>query len=210
MIGIRQLETTLRQYRRPYLTDAELTVLLDGSRDSRYGKVKRMIAQGSLLHIRRGLYCLTEKMGYRAKPHPYELAQYIYGPSYISLESAFSFYGLIPENVYTITSVTRNRPKTFHTPLGDFQFFHLPSASLYAGVELIREGDRTFLMAKPWKAICDYVYCYKKDWNSLEPFITSLRFDLTNLPKLQQEERELLNDYYQSVRINRFLKNIVC
>src|SRR5579863_1173434 len=98
------LERTLQGYPRPYLTDAELEALLEGTPDSRYGKVKRLLAQGKLLHIRRGLYCLTDMLGYLIKPHPFELAQYIYGPSYISFESALSFYQLIPETVYTVTS----------------------------------------------------------------------------------------------------------
>ena len=82
---VRLLENKLRNYYRPYITDAELEMLLDGTSDSRYGRVKRLLAQGKLLHIRRGLYCLTEMMGYLTKPHPFELAQHIYAPSYISL-----------------------------------------------------------------------------------------------------------------------------
>ena len=82
-------DKNLHRLERPYLTDIELETLLDGSADSRYGKVKRLIQQGKMLHIRRGLYCLTEIRG-SVKPHPFELAQYIYAPSYISLESALS------------------------------------------------------------------------------------------------------------------------
>lgn len=81
MLNLSMIENELRRYPHPYLTDDELSILLGGTSDSRYGKVKWFIAQGKLLHIRRGLYCLTDKAGYIGKPHPFELAQYIYGPS---------------------------------------------------------------------------------------------------------------------------------
>jgi hypothetical protein len=158
------LEEILRQRPTPYLTDGELEHLLDSTQNSRFSKVKRLIAQGKLLHIKRGLYCITEKVGYPTKPHPFCLAQYIYGPSYISLESALSYHQLIPEAVYTTTSVCTKRSKEFHTPLGVFSFNHLPGINFFTEVELIKEDDYQFFMAKPWKAICDYVFCYKKDW----------------------------------------------
>src|SRR5437870_269064 len=110
---LKLLERTLQDYPRPYLTEGELEALLDGTPDSRYGKVKCLLAQGKLLHIRRGLYCLTDLVGYLTKPHPFELAQHVYGPSYISLESALSFHQLIPETVYTVTSTTSKRSKEF-------------------------------------------------------------------------------------------------
>jgi predicted transcriptional regulator of viral defense system len=203
----RSLESTLRRFPRPYLTDVELDILLGGTPDSRYGKVKRLLAQGKLLHIRRGLYCLTDKLDYPIKPHHYELAQYIYGPSYISLESALSYHGLIPERVYTTTSVTGKRTKEFNTPLGTFSYLHLPSENLYTEVMLIKENNYQFLIAKPWKAICDYVYCYKKNWKGIEPLIDSLRIELDQLPILLNTEIELLNDYYHNHRVHHFLKN---
>jgi len=156
----------------------------------------------------RGLYCLTDKTNYLKKPNPYELAQYIYGPSYISLETALSFHQLIPETVYTITSVTGKRAKEFKTPLGVFSYLHLPIENFYTEVELIKENGYQFFMAKPWKAICDYVFCYQKDWTSFEPLLESLRINYENLPWLHNEETELLNEYYHTSRISNFLKNI--
>jgi predicted transcriptional regulator of viral defense system len=203
------MENNLRKLQRPYLSDTELATLLDGTADSRYSKVKRLLAQGKLLHIRRGLYCLTEAIGYLGQQHPYELAQHIYGPSYISLESALSFHQLIPERVYTITCVSTKRAKEFQTPLGVFNYLRLPAVDFYTEVELINENKHPFLIAKPWKAICDYIYCYKKDWISLKPLIHSLRIEPDNLPELRSEEMQLLNDYYRHNRISRFLKSLI-
>ena len=204
-----QLEDLLGHYPRPYLTDIELEALLGGTPDSRYGKVKRLLAKEKLLHLRRGLYGLTDKIGHTTKPHPYELAQYMYGPSYISLESALSYHRLIPETVYTITSVTTKRSKKFQTPIGAFEYIHLPSTGFYTDVALIQEGSYRFFMANPWKAICDYIFCYKKDWKNIEPLSESLRIDLEALAPLNQAECQSLAEYYQSNRIHLFLKGIL-
>jgi hypothetical protein len=208
MTGSKLLESKLRNYPRPYLTDAELDSLFDGTPDSRYGKVKRLLAQGKLLHVRRGLYCLTEMVGFKVKPHPYELAQYVYGPSYISLESALSFHGLIPERVYTVTCATGKRSKEFHSPLGVFSYIHLPLENLFTRVELVNENGHQFFVAMPWKAICDYVFCYKKNWKGLEPLLDDMRIELDSLPMLRNEEIRLLAEYYQSARVSRFLKGV--
>src|SRR5690554_73906 len=118
----RLLERGLRSHQQPVITEVEIERLIDGTSNSRYSKVKRLLAQGKLLHIRRGLYGITENP---IKPHPYALAQIIYGPSYISFESALSFHKLIPETTYTITSATSKRSKEFSTPLGIFSYQHL-------------------------------------------------------------------------------------
>ncbi len=199
-------EKKLYTYPRHFITDFELAALLGGTPDSRYGKVKRLVGDGVLLRIRRGLYILTKKMGIPTQPHPYELAQHIYGPSYISLESALSFHQLIPERVYTITSATSKRSKEFHTPLGLFDFQHLPKENLYLGVELIKENDYQFFMAKPWKALCDYVFCQKNKW-SFENLCASLRILPEELPIIKNEEIQLLKEYYQHQRVSRFLKS---
>ena len=91
----------------PYdtITDTELSGLLEGSEASRHNQLKRVLAKGELLHIRRGVYQLAKR--YQRKPlNPFELAQKIYGPSYISFESALSYHGLIPEAVYSISSAS--------------------------------------------------------------------------------------------------------
>ena len=200
-------DKNLRRLERPYLTDIDLDMLLDGSPDSRYGRVKRLIQQGKMLHIRRGLYYLTEIQG-AVKPHPFELAQYIYAPSYISLESALAYHQLIPEAVYVITSACARRSKKFNTPIGVFSYLHLPAENFYTEVELITENNYRFMVAKPWKAICDYIYCYKKNWDNLLPLMKSLRINRDDLPALQEKEIEILENYYHHSRITRFLKNI--
>jgi len=204
-----KIDRQLRHIPHYCFTDNDLEIVLKSeSADSRYSKLKRLIAKGDLLHLRRGLYCVGDKLGHPIKAHPFELAQYIYGPSYISLESALSFHKLIPEAVYTVTSACSKRTKEFDTPLGRFSYLHLPVENLYVEVELIKEGGYSFFMAKPWKAICDFVYCYKKNWSDLKPLSESMRINVEDLPVLKDNEVEKLEEYYHHSRISRFLKGI--
>lgn len=198
------IEKLLRQHPQPYLTDLELATYLKGTPDSRYSKVKRLLSRGVLLRIRRGLYYIADK----DKLHPFAIAQRIYGPSYISLESALSYHQLIPEATYTHTSVTSNRSKQFETPLGVFSYQHLPIKNLFIGVELIKKNEDQFFIAKPWKAILDYAYCNKKDWKSLDSMLDDLRINVEDLPVLSKQDIELYDEYYHQARISRFLKAV--
>src|SRR4029078_3603029 len=127
----RKIENLFNKFPKPYIRDVDIDLLFNGTPNSRYSKVKRMIAYGKLIHIKRGLYCLADKMDYL---NLFELAQYIYGPSFISLESALQFHNLIPETVYTTTSVIGKRAKEFETPLGLFSYLTVPRENLYTEV----------------------------------------------------------------------------
>jgi hypothetical protein len=124
------------------------------------GKISRMIRSGELLQLRRGLYATQRDI------NPYCLAASIYGPSYISFETALSFYGLIPEAVYEITSATLKRPKEFENIFGRYRYHKIPKTVYSIGIERIIEGGIPFLMASPTKALCDRI--------ALEPGIRSI------------------------------------
>lgn len=187
-------------------SDTELIPLFPGSPDRRYGLIKRAIADQELIHLRRGLYLLSEK----TRRHPlnlFSLAQKIYGPSYISMESALSYHGWIPESVPTIISVSSKRSRNFDTPVGRFEFRHVSSDPLLAGVRNINEGG-TFFLATPWKAIADTVFTYKKNWEGLHPLIHSLRIEEEFLKEVSSQELQEIEAAYQNKRVSIFLKNI--
>lgn len=191
------------------ISETEITAGFGATKDSQHSRFKRWVKQGKLLRIRRGLYYVVDEIAYRDnKPNPLEIAQYIYGPSYISFELALSYHHLIPEAVYTITSACIKRTKEFHTPIGVFSYMCLPNDNFYLDVELIEQNNARFFIAKPWKAICDYVYFYKKDWEDRAPLYQSLRIEPEDLPPLDQTAKERLIDYYQQKRIQRFLKGV--
>jgi len=200
--------TNLRSLQSPYLSQTELKYALDGTEDSRFSKVKRAVADRLLIRVRRGLYCLSEDLRLE-KPHPYVLADRIYGPSFISLESALSYHGLIPEGVKVVSSVSGRRKNYFSTPLGDYSYSKVPTKNLMCSVQRVVEGNAVFLMASPWRAITDYVYCYKKNWSTIEPLIESLRIEPEAIPKLTQGEADQLMEYYHHQRVRQFLSTVI-
>lgn len=182
----------------------ELAIWQPGSDDSRYGQIKRALASGDIEGIRRGLYILGPK--YRRKPaHLFSLAQHIYGPSYISCESALSFWGLIPERVYTTTSMTSKRSAQFQTPLGVFSFQSVSHCPLFLGVHRMTEGNDVFFMASPTKALLDYVWARKiQVKNPVMWLCESMRIEDTS--SLSAEELETYASYYKGKRLPTFIQ----
>jgi len=201
-------ERKLRQQPRAFCTDAELQYLLPSSTDARKAVIKRAVAQGLLIRIKRGLYCIAEEIGLK-KINSFELAQFIYGLSCISLESALSYYGLIPEAVYTTTSVTIKRSKKFSTPIGEYDYCKVPSENFLIAVNRVEFEGIVFFIASPWRVLTDYVYCYKKDWDSLLDLENDLRLSVEDLPKVSSLLAENLKDYYRNKRVDAFIDTIM-
>lgn len=104
------------------------------------------------MKLRNGLYALRTHL-----PSEYVIANKLYTPSYISLETALSYYGVIPETVYAITSVTTKITREFETPWLVFAY-HKIKKSAYTGYAQIKEQSKVVLMAEPEKALVDYLY----------------------------------------------------
>ncbi|NJM25912.1 MAG: hypothetical protein HC859_10950 [Bacteroidia bacterium] len=85
------------------------------------------------------------------------IANRVYSPSYVSMEWALSYYGLIPEGVYTVTGVSSRKTNVFHTPLGTFSYKHL-KRELFFGYRLIKVREQTYKIAEPEKLILDFLY----------------------------------------------------
>jgi len=119
-------------------------------------KVTALLRRGDIIRVKKGLYVFGE--GLRRRPYSRELlANLMYGPSFVSLDSALSFHGLIPERVEALTSVTTKRPKSFHTPIGSFIYRHSPLGSFHLGMDRVEEGDVAFLIATAERALADKV-----------------------------------------------------
>ncbi|MCK4540700.1 MAG: type IV toxin-antitoxin system AbiEi family antitoxin domain-containing protein [Spirochaetales bacterium] len=189
-------------------TIQDIAAAIPGSDNKLHSLIKRAIAKEEIIRIRRGLYCLPKKY---LKKHInlYAVAENIYGPSYISLESALSWHGWIPEAVYTITSISFNKSKFFKTPLGNFSYNHVPQNIFYESVERhIDENGYIFFMATPLKALVDYIYINKLDWENIEPLLESLRIEKEEFNNLQCDDFDLLAANYNNKRVYRFINGI--
>lgn len=176
-------------------------------------KISDLMAKGVIVRVKKGLYVFGDD--YRNKPYSKEiLANLIYGPSCVSLEYALHQYGLIPERVEAVTSVTTKRPKEFRTPVGLFKYRNIPEAGFHVGLQRIEFSDgRAYLIASPEKALADkfrsdrglYIRTRKGCLDYLE---NSLRIEPGDLAALNAELLDKIATAYESKRI-RLLVDLV-
>ena len=137
----------------------ESSVLLNVMSNYRFprNKVSALEKRGLIIRLKKGLYVVSEKIS--RTPVSRELtANHLYGLSYLSLETALSFYGMIPERVIAIRSMTTKRAKTFETPFGNFDYTTVSTNYFNIGIrQEIVENQYAFLIATPTKAVCDMI-----------------------------------------------------
>ena len=170
-------------------------------------KISRMVRTGSVIPITKGLYETDKTIP------GYLLANIIYGPSYLSFDFALSYYGLIPEAVYTFTSATfeKKKEKIYNNHFGTFTYRDVPSSAYPYGIHLISEGQYSFAIATPEKALCDKLYIESTVRNKkelIELLFTDLRIDGTEFQQLDKEALCSLADLYKATNL-KLLKKLL-
>ncbi len=117
-------------------------------------KIGSLLKSGKLIRVKKGIYVRADG-GYSLPT----LANMIYGPSYVSQDYALSLYGLIPERVEAVTSMTIQRSKEFRTPVGTFVYSPLPARLYHFGVQHVElTPTQTYLVASREKALVDTLW----------------------------------------------------
>jgi len=149
-----QLEKKLSSLGGVPLTHGALVSMLKEYR-SPNDKIVRLIDEGWLVPIKKGLYAVSPERTTIPISTPL-LANLLYGPSYVSMDYALYHYGIIPERVVEVTSMTTRRGKVYDIPIGRFSYTHSPLDFYPVGIDRVENTDKTgFLMASPAKALCD-------------------------------------------------------
>lgn len=164
-------------------------------------QLSRWVRAGKLIQLTKGLYTLAGPYR-KLTPHPFVLANAMKRASYVSLQSALGYFGMIPEHVPTVTSVTTQRPARVGTPLGRFLFRHIKRSWFggYTQVDL-GSGQKAFV-ATPEKALLDLVYLTPGADNC--EFLTELR--LQNLADLDCDAVVRLARTSKSPKLQRAVK----
>jgi len=168
----------------------------------------RLVREGSLVRIRRGLYTFGELLRKHRVSREY-LANLIYGPSYVSLDYALSFYSMIPEKVFTVTSVSVGRSREFSTPFGHYSYRMLRSDRYSTGISMESSDSISFLIASPEKALIDKVWSDRRATRStsrrwLEYLEDDLRLDMDKLSDFSPGMLRGITDAYSSEKISSF------
>ena len=143
------------------------------------------------IKLRNGLYCLSSNT-----PSSFTIANKLYQPSYISLENALSFYGVLPETVYEITSVSTRTTRRFKALEKEFSYTKL-KRTLFTGYTFHKNNQGAFLIAEPEKALLDYLYFIalgKKELNN--------RLNISKLSKTKIKQWQKL---FNNTKINQLI-----
>ena len=187
-----------------YQTLTEALKDLSSPRD----KITRLLREGVVVRVKKGLYVFGDK--YRRNPYSKELlANLVYGPSYVSLDYALAYHGLIPERVEALTSVTPSRSRRFSTPVGLFIYRQIPARAYEVGMVRVEgEHGQAFLIASPEKALADKIVSVRgapvANISVMGRFLEEdLRIDAGALRSLSAEKINEFAGRYRSLRLRR-------
>ena len=165
-------------------------------------KLSRMVQKEECFKIVKGLYETNRNVS------AHLLAGSIYGPSYISFAYALSYYGLIPEQVYTVTCACfdKKKKKKYETIFGTFTYRDVPNEAFPLEIELKNEGEYWYRIATPEKALCDQLYTMSPVRNNQELYALlteNLRIEEEELRKLNRATIEVLSEKYHSSNVKK-------
>lgn len=150
------IQTALRTLSNQPLTHQLLTGLLKDYRRPN-DKILSLKSAGMIEPVKKGLYIAGKSLG-AERPENALLANHILGPSYLSMESALAHYGLIPEKVFAVTSMTTKASRKFQTSIGRYTYTNLPLPYYAFGLATVSlSKDQQAIMAIPEKALCDKI-----------------------------------------------------
>lgn len=153
-------------------------------------QLSRWTEAGRICQLRRGLYMLAPPHQ-KVRPHPFVIANALVRGSYVSLQAALAYYGMIPEYTPMVTSVTAGRPGRWETPLGVYDFRHVKMGWLRGYLRLEVSDGQWAWVATPEKALLDLVYL--QAGGDAPAYLESLRLqalerlDLGRLARLAEE-----------------------
>lgn len=179
-------ERFIKEYADVPVIDSRTFSMYESSDDLRR-QVTRWVKRGKLIPLKRGLYIFNDQYR-KKKADPLFIANLLVHPSYVSLTYALWHYGLIPEQVSVITSVTTKKTRTFDNETGTHEYRSIKKAA-FKGYKRLRKGDHNIFIAAPEKALVDYFYYYSGKGADAEYF-ESLR--LQNLDRLDLHD---INSY---------------
>lgn len=162
----------------------------------------RWVNRGLIIRLRKGVYTFPE---YKSLPHyPFYFANKIYKPSYVSLHTALAYYGLIPESILQITSVTTLKTESFFNDVGEFSYKTIKNNLMFGYQHKEIDNEKNFMIAIPEKAIVDFLYLYP-EYNTEED-ILNLRFDEDLLT--ETINKELLFELTEKTKVKALLHRI--
>ena len=174
-------------------------------------KIVELEKENAIIRLKRGMYVVSPTLS--GKMLSVELiANHLYGPSYVSMESALRYHGLIPETTHNVNSMTIKRSRTFDNSIARFEYRSGPASYYTIGIKQIINNDFSFMIASPEKALCDVIiYTPQLRLRFMSSLLTylsdDLRLDMDEFHKMDVaifEQCAALNR--KSVDLNNIIK----
>jgi hypothetical protein len=178
---------------RPYFSRADMNLLGDKVFDYQISFWQK---NHEIERLKRGVYIFSEE---KEKVSAEEIAFILYEPSYISLEYALNHYGIIPEAVFNVTSVTTKTTRKFSNDFGLFSYRSI-KPGLYFGYNVHQTDYGKYLLAMPEKALLDYVYLNLGKINN-ERDVEEIRINYDRLSELISKKK--IKDYLKEYKIKK-------
>ena len=162
------------------------------SKNSLYKLAYRMEQKSLLLSLNKtGKFLVAD-----SNPSQFEIANFLYRPSYVSLESALSFYGVLAQFVYSITSVSTKKTQKFIVSDKEYVYSRIKK-DFYWGYE--KKDD--FLIALPEKALLDSLYFFSKG-------LINLSLEELDLSSIDKKSISVFQKRLNSVSVDKLLKKL--
>jgi hypothetical protein len=168
-------------------------------------QLTRWVDKGYLIKLKNGVYLFADRKEQTLKEY---IAFSIYQSSYISLEWALSLYGMIPEVVYSVTSVTSRTSRKYENAMGVFIYRHLKN-NLFFGYTKINKNGQVYLLAEREKALLDYIYLNSHKIKNIDD-VEELRLNSNALKKISKTKIKKYSKFYpKKNNIEKILKLII-
>lgn len=200
----REFQKIIDEY--PLFTISELRLIL-GKKFNKTLQIqlKQWVGLNYLLKLRRSLYLLNRKDIVQGIDPAY-LASKIYTPSYVSLEYALSSYGIIPEAVNIITSITTRKTATFKNYFGTYLYRHIKNKA-FCGFKLKKYDFLSYQIATKEKALVDYFYLNQNKIVLTDKFWDSMRFNLDKSFSL--ENLKYYSQFFENKKLDKIVSDFI-
>ena len=169
-------------------------------------QLTRWQKRGLLVPLRKGIYVLNPD-DRKIEAEPAVIANALYEPSYVSLEYALNFYGLIPEAVKDVTCVSTRKTAKFDNPLGTFRYQHIhPKA--FRGFKKVGAGQGAFFIAEAEKAVVDFLYLNSSRFQGSVRDVLERSYRFQNIRTLKPVRLNKLALSFENVKLSRIVKEL--
>lgn len=190
----------------PLINNAYLRLTAENSQAFK-NQLRRWVLSGKVLRLRRGLYILAEE-DRKIKPSRAYISRELYSPSYVSMEYALAFYGLIPERVADMTCISTKKTVEFQNVFGRFVYQHVQEKCFTGFTEMKDESGLSYYMALPEKAIIDFIYLNMGLFKTNINLTVKGSFRLQNMETLDRRKLRQYAALFESKKLSDIVRSI--